>query len=85
MRSGFELPRKGGYAVDLSLFIVIGFLGSIITMMQFAKYCGLLNKCRGLDPKSVEHYQNMAQRYLGATVGLLAIGILSFIVGIFIT
>lgn len=67
--------------MNVSLMIAIGFLGSIFTMMQFAKYCGLLNKSRGLDPKTVENYQNMAQRYLAATGALLGVAILSIVVG----
>ncbi|MCI9482622.1 MAG: hypothetical protein HFF88_09675, partial [Oscillibacter sp.] len=68
-----------------SVFITIGFIGSVITMMQFAKYCGLLNKSRGLDPETVKHYQNMAQRYLAATGALLVVAVLSIIVGIFVS
>lgn len=71
--------------MNVSVFIAIGFIGSIITMAQFAKYCRLLNKGRGLDEGTVKHYQNMAQRYLSATGALLGVCVLAIIVGIFIS
>ena len=83
--SGAAEVEKVECVLNLSVFVAIGFLGSLFTMFQFAKYCGRLNKGGRLDPETAEHYQNMAQRYLAATGTLLAVCILSIIVGIILS
>lgn len=52
-----------------------GILGSVLSMMQFAKYCRLLNQRWSLDPETAERYQARAQRYLAATGGLLVMDV----------
>ena len=56
-----------------------GILGSVFSMMLFAKYCRLLNQRWSLDPETVERYQAWAQRYLAATGGLLVMDVVFII------
>lgn len=60
--------------------IGIGFVGSVVTMLRFSKYCGLLNQRWKLDQKTAERYQHKAQQYLAATGCLLVVAIATMIV-----
>lgn len=60
--------------------IGIGFTGSVITMLRFSKYCGLLNQRWKLDQETARRYQRKAQQYLSATGCLLAVAIVTMIV-----
>lgn len=64
----------------LSRLIAIGFLGSVVAMFRFSKYCRLLN-LRDLEPEEAERYQVRAQRWLAAAGGLLGMAVLSVIAG----
>jgi len=61
-----------------------GLFGSVIAMVQFSKYCRLLNKRWTLDPETAERYQARAQRWLAATGGLIGTAVVSlFLAAIF--
>ncbi len=62
-----------------------GLLGSILSMMQFRKYCRLLNRQWDLDPETVKRYQARARRYLAATVGLIGTAMAAMFAGAFFT
>ena len=62
-----------------------GLLGSILSMMQFRKYCRRLNRQWDLDPETVERYQARARRYLAATVGLIGTAMAAMFAGAFFT
>lgn len=48
--------------------IVIGILGSIVSMLRFSKYCRLLNRLWTLEPETAKRYQDRAKRWLAAMV-----------------
>ena len=62
-----------------------GILGSVFSMMLFAKYCRLLNRQWDLDPETVKRYQARARRYLAATVGLIGTAMAAMFAGAFFT
>lgn len=62
--------------------IGMGLLGSVITMLRFSKYCGLLNQRWKLDQETADRYQRKAQQYLAATGCLLAVSVASIILGV---
>ena len=64
----------------LSRLIAIGFLGSVLAMFRFGKYCRLLNG-RDLEPEETERYQARARIWLAATGVLLGTAVLSIIAG----
>ena len=64
----------------LSRLIAIGFLGSVVAMFRFSKYCRLLN-LPDLEPEQPARYQVRAQRWLAAAGGLLGMAVLSVIAG----
>lgn len=66
----------------LSRLIAIGFLGSIVAMFRFGKYCRLLNSRRQMEPEELERFQARARLWLAAAGGLLGMAVLAIIVGI---
>lgn len=64
----------------LPRLITFGFLGSILAMFRFAKYCRLLNS-RDLEQEEAERYQARAQRWLAAVGAMLGMVALSIIAG----
>lgn len=72
--------REETVNVILSRLVAIGFLGSIVGMFRFGKYCRLLNSFN-LEPEEAERYQARARRWLAATGCLLGVAVLSIIVG----
>lgn len=66
------------------VLIGVGIAGSVISMIQFSKYCGLLNKRWTLDAKTADRYQARAQRWLAATGCFIATAVSSmFLAAIF--
>ena len=66
----------------IKILIGIGFVGSVISMSQFSKYCKLLSSKRwALDQKTVEVYQARAQRWLAAPGGLIATAVIALLLG----
>lgn len=57
--------------------IQAGLLGSVISMLQFSKYCRLLKQGWALDPETAKRYQAKAQRWLSATVCLIGMSVVS--------
>ena len=65
----------------LSRLIAIGFLGSVLAMFRFGKYCRLLNNW-DLEPEEMERYQARARMWLTATGVFLGTVVLSILAGI---
>lgn len=64
--------------------IGMGITGSVFTMLQFSKYCRLLNQRWTLDPETVKRYQAKAQRWLAATGCMIGTAVLSiFLAAVF--
>ena len=63
----------------LSSLAALGFLGSILMMFRFSKYCRLLNKRWELDRETADRYQAGAQRSLAA-MGVLLGGCVAAII-----
>lgn len=66
------------------ILVGTGIAGSVITMLQFSKYCRLLNNRWTLDSKTAELYQAKAQRYLAATGCLIVIAVISLLLAPFL-
>lgn len=64
--------------MDFSALSAAGFLGSIIMMFRFAKYCRLLSRWN-LDQETADRYQAGAQRSL-VSAGVLLGGCVLFII-----
>ena len=67
------------------ILIDVGFAGSIVAMVQFSKYCRLLNKRWTLDPETAERYQARAQRWLAAAGCMMGTAILLMFLGTIIS
>ena len=65
----------------LSRLIAVGFLGSILAMSRFARYCRLLNS-RDLEPEEADRFQARARRWLIVAGVFLGTAVLSILAGI---
>ena len=64
----------------LSRLIAFGFLGSILAMFRFSRYCRLLNR-PFLEPEAARRYQARARWWLAAAGALLGLAALSIVAG----
>ena len=67
----------------LSRLIAFGFLGSILAMFRFSRYCRLLNRW-DLTQEEAAFLQKKARWWLAATGVLLGLAALSIVAGVFI-
>lgn len=67
----------------LSRLIAFGFLGSILAMFRFSKYCRRLNR-RDLTQEEAAFLQKRARLWLRATGALLGLAALTIVVGVFV-
>lgn len=67
----------------LSRLIAFGFLGSVLAMFRFSRYCRLLNRW-DLTQEEAAFLQKRARWWLTAAGALLGLAALSIVAGLFV-